>query len=172
MTGLSPVTPLDGIHDLSRFSCGKPEMDDWLRKYALPSHRLAGAKTYVTRQSGSNVVRGYYSLAAASIEFSKVPRRVRKGLGRYPIPAILLARLAVESQYQGKRVGESLLFDALERALGAADVIAARVFLVVALDEDARAFYERYDFERSPVDEFLLMLLMQDIEASVPEVDK
>jgi len=62
-------------------------------------------------------------------------------------------------------VGKALLKDALLRIVSAADTIGARAVLVHAIDEEARRFYERFDFERSPVDEFELMLLMKDLRA-------
>ena len=161
--GLSPVVPLDAGHDLSQFSCGKPEMDDWLRRYALTNIGLGATRTYVTCETGGSVVRGYNSLAASSIEFGKAPRKVRKQLGRYPIPVVLLARLAVDQRFQGRGVGAALLIDALRRAHAAAQVIGARAVLVDALDDDARAFYEKYEFEPSPTNPYQLLLLMQDL---------
>lgn len=160
---LSPVVSLDATHDLSQFSCGKPEMDDWLRRYALTNMALGATRTYVTCETGGNVVRGYHSLAASSIEFAKASKKVRKQLGRYPIPVVLLARLAVDLRFQGKRVGAALLIDALRRAHAAAQVIGARAVLVDALDDEARAFYEKYDFEQSPTNPYQLLLLMQDL---------
>ena len=56
MTGLSPVVLLDGTHGLSRFSCGKREMDDWLAGYALTDQTLGATRTYVT--CAGNTVRG------------------------------------------------------------------------------------------------------------------
>jgi len=161
--GLSPVVPLRGSHDLSQFSCGKPEMDDWLRRYALANMNLGATRTYVICEIGGGVVRGYHSLAASSIEFAKAPRKVRKRLGRYPIPVVLLARLAVDQRFQAKGVGAALLIDALRRAYSAAQVIGARAVLVDALDDDARTFYEKYDFEPSPTNPFQLLLLMHDL---------
>lgn len=160
---LSPVVPLESSHDVSRFSCGKPEMDDWLRRYALTNMNLGATRTYVTCETGGNLVRGYHSLAASSIEFAKAPKKVRKQLGRYPIPVVLLARLAVDQRFQGMGVGASLLIDALRRARAAAQVIGARAVLVDALDDEARAFYERYDFEPSPTNPYQLLLVMQDL---------
>lgn len=161
--GLSTVVPLDASHDLSQFSCGKPETDDWLRGYSLTNMGLGATRTYVTCEAGGSVVRGYHSLAASSIEFQKAPRKARKQLGRYPIPVVLLARLAVDQRFQGRGAGAALLIDALRRSYAAAQIIGARGVLVDALDDDARAFYERYDFEPSPTNPYQLLLLMQDL---------
>jgi GNAT superfamily N-acetyltransferase len=162
--GLSPVVPLAPEHDLGRFSCGKPEMDEWLRLHALTNHRLGATRTYVTCETGG-VVRGYHSLAASSVLFRDVPDRVRRGLGRYPVPVILLARLAVDLRFQGSGVGGSLLIDALARCHQVAQLIGVRAVVVDALDDDARRFYERYDFEPSPTHPYQLLLLMHDLEA-------
>lgn len=166
MTGLSAVGPLDGSHDLEPFRCGKIQLDEWLKRFALVSQRLGGARTFVTCEG--KVVRGYHSLAVSSIEFENAPARVRKGLGRYPISVILIARLAVDERVQRRRVGESLLLDALVRCLHVSEQVGVRAVLVHAMDDDARAFYERYDFERSPTDPYHLTLLIQDIEAALP----
>lgn len=166
MAGLSSIVPLDVTHDLSAFRCGKPELDDWLRRYALVSHQIGGARTYVTCEA--NVVRGFWSVSVSSIEFANVSRKMRKGLGRYPVPVILIARLAVDERAQGRRVSESLLIDALGRSVSVADEVGVRAVVVHAMDDDARAFYERYGFERSPTNPYHLLLLIQDIEASAP----
>lgn len=110
---------------------------------------------------------GYYALSAASVEQADAPTRVRKGLARHPIPVILLARLAVDQSEQGRGLGAALLKDALQRAGSAAGEIGARAVLVHAKDEEAKAFYEHFDFEPSPSDPLHLLLLMKDLLASL-----
>lgn len=162
MQPLSSVEPLEASHDTSAFDCGKPELTQWLRRYALVTHRAAGARVYVVHRSGRVV--GYYALATGSVEREETPGRVRKGLARHPVPVILLARLAVDQQEQGQGLGSGLLEDALTRASQASDEIGARAVLVHAKDEEARAFYERFDFEASPTDPSHLFLLMKDLK--------
>ena len=115
---------------------------------------------------GKRVV-GYYALAYGSVEPQVAPARVRKGLARHPIPVMVLARLAVDRSEQGRGLGEGLLKDALLRTLQAADIAGLRAVVVHAKDETARAFYERFDFVRSPIDEYHLMLLMKDLRKIV-----
>lgn len=124
------------------------------------------AQTYVVHRANSVV--GYYSLAAGSVRHDDAPERVKKGLAKHPIAVILLARLAVGRSDQGHGLGKALLKDALFRIAAAADTIGARAVLVHAIDDEARKFYERFDFERSPVDEFELMLLMKDLRSQFP----
>jgi predicted N-acetyltransferase YhbS len=80
---------------------------------------------------------------------------------------ILLARLAVDQTEKGKGLGAALLKDALLRSLQAADIIGCRAVLVHAKDQQAQAFYRKYGFESSPIDEFHLYLLIKDIQASL-----
>jgi predicted N-acetyltransferase YhbS len=93
-----------------------------------------------------------------------VPPRIRKGLGKYPIPVILLARLAVDISEQGQKLGKGLLKDALLRALSVTESIGARAILVHAKDQNSKAFYQKFGFEPSPLDEFHLYLLMKDVQ--------
>jgi GNAT superfamily N-acetyltransferase len=163
-TPLASPVPLDKIHDLAGFDCGAPPLNDYLQKYAWPNHQGHAARTYVAAR-GSRVA-GYYTLAAGSVRPEDSTPRVAKGLGNYPVPIILLARLAVDRTEQGKGLGAALLKDAILRAARAADIVGCRALLVHAKDQQAQAFYRRFGFEPSPVNELHLYLLMKDILAS------
>jgi GNAT superfamily N-acetyltransferase len=120
------------------------------------------------------VVRGprvvaYYTLAAGSASPDDAPESVTQGLGRYRVPVILLARLAVDEQEKGQGLGAAILKDALRRALSAADVIGARAVLTHAKDDTARRFYERFGFVASPRRALHLFLLMETIRDSLEE---
>lgn len=161
----SPPEKLSPAHDLSSFDCGNRSLNEWLKRFALVNQRNDSAQTYVAQRKGAVV--GYYALTAGSVRPDSAPARIAKGLARHPIGVILLARLAVDRSEQGRGLGKALLKDALLRIAGAADTIGARAVLVSAIDEDARRFYEHFGFERSPLAEFELMLLMKDLRASL-----
>lgn len=164
---LSEPVPLDRAHDLSTFDCGQPPLDEYLRKYALLNHQNRAARTYVVTRAHRVV--GYYTLAAGSVQRDETPPRVAKGLANYPVPIILLARLAVDRSEQGHGLGRALLKNALLRSVKAADLIGCRAVLVHAKDEAAVAFYRKFGFESSPIDERHLYLLMKDIQASLAD---
>lgn len=109
---------------------------------------------------------GYYSLAVGAVDPMEAPERVKKGLARHPTPVMVLARLAVDRGYQGHGIGSALLKDALLRTLQVAEHAGIRAILVHAKDPKARAFYERFDFEASPLDPFQLLLLLKDVRRS------
>lgn len=136
-----------------------------MRRFALPNQAAVAARTFVVCLEATRTVAGYYALAAGSVEHADAPRRASQGLAHHPIPVIVLVRLAVDQRHAGQGLGSALLKDALIRADNAADEIGVRGVLVHAKDDDARRFYERYDFEPSPADPFQLLLLMKDIRA-------
>ena len=83
------------------------------------------------------------------------------------IPPVLLARLGVHKDVQGRGLGAWLLRDALLRAVSVGDELGVRVVFVHAIDDRARAFYLHHDFEPSPTDALNLQLLLKDIRASL-----
>lgn len=160
--------PLRRDHDLERFASGVSSLDGWLRRHALQSAATGSARTFVVTdaEQGGRVV-GYHALAAASVSHGAATARVAKGMPRHPIPAVLLARLAVDASAQGRGLGAWLLRDAMLRSLAAAEAVGMRVLLVHALDDRARAFYLRHGFEPSPTDPLNLQLLVKDLRAAV-----
>jgi GNAT superfamily N-acetyltransferase len=162
---LNPPVLLARSHDRSAFDCGASALDEYLKQYALQNQRKHAARTYVATR-GNRVV-GYYTLAYGSVACDEAPPSVRAGLARYPIPVILLARLAVDVTERGKGLGAGLLKDALIRTLQAAEIAGLRAMLVHAKDDPAKAFYEKFGFEPSPIDGYHLFLKISDIKASL-----
>jgi GNAT superfamily N-acetyltransferase len=162
MAQISQVEPLSRTHDLTCFDCGTHEsLNLWLRKFALQNQANDSARTYVIHRA--NAVVGYYSIAAGSIVRESATPRPAQGLARHPVPIALLGRLAVHREEQGLGLGTALLKDALFRIERAADILGIRAVLVHAIDQEARAFYEKFDFEPCLDDELHLMLLMKDL---------
>lgn len=158
------VRKLSAEDGVASFDCGEPSLNQFLQRYALLNQRANSAQTYVCCQGGE--VAGFYSLVVGSVEMSDVPERVAKGLARYPVPVMILARLAVDTRCQGRGLGRALLKDALLRTLQAADIAGIRAILVHAKDEAARQWYARWDFEPSPTDPLHLYLLIKDLKAA------
>lgn len=165
MSELSRTQRLSASCDLAGFDSGNASLDDWLKRFALINQKADSARTYVVEREGRVV--GYYALTTGGVDQANAPPRIVKGLARHPIGVILLARLAVDRTEQGRGLGKALLKDALVRIAAAVDIIGARAVLVRASDENARRFYERFGFARSPTDELQLWLLMKDLRASL-----
>ncbi|MDR2573822.1 MAG: GNAT family N-acetyltransferase [Desulfovibrio sp.] len=143
------------------FSCGRPSLDRYLRRYAWVNQKANSAQTYVA-VSDVGIV-GYYSLSVAAVDWANAPERVGKGLARHPVPVMLLARLAVNLEQQRCGIGKALLKDALLRTLQAADIAGVRAMLVHAKDDAARQWYLRWEFEASPTNPLHLFLLLKDM---------
>jgi GNAT superfamily N-acetyltransferase len=139
--------PLDGGHDRTVFDCGVPALNLYLRNYALQNQKRGIVRNYVTTPSDSKAVVAYYSLVYASIDQKLLPAKLMKGLGRYDIPVMLLARLAVDHREHGKGLGKALLKDAILRTMQAAEIAGLKLLLVHAKDEAAADFYRKHGFE-------------------------
>lgn len=153
-------------HKLDDFDCGEPALDEWLRRHARAADASESARVFVVSEDGAAVV-AYYALAAAQVEPRSATARAAKGQPSRPLPAILLARLAVDRRHQSRGLGRSLLQDVMLRCVAAADEIGVRVLLVHAKNERAKRWYEQYGFEESPTDPLHVMLLLKDFRRFV-----
>jgi hypothetical protein len=156
-------------HDVSDFDCGSVAQTTWLRRHALAAQAANSARTYVVRHAGTRTVVGYYALVAGSVAHEAVPPRVTKGIGRYPVPVVVLARLGVDLREQGRGLGAGLVQDALLQTAAVSDRVAVRALLIHAETPEAVAFYRHVSpaFEPSPTDLHHLILLMKDLRASL-----
>lgn len=155
MNLLAPA-PLTSSHRLEAFSCGEPALDDWLKRRALANQGSGASRTFVVADEQERVF-GYYALAAGAVAHQAATGSVRRNMPD-PIPVLVLARLAVDAQAQGLKLGASLLQDAVQRAVAVSQNAGVRALLVHALNERARQFYEHYGFQPSPVHPMTLML--------------
>ncbi len=157
---LIPPEPLNTEHPVSPFDCGKPVLNDWLARHARQAQASGSAKTFVVVDSDRIV--GYFSLTVGQVDTLEAPERIRKGTGQYPIPVVLLARLAVSLRHQGRGIGRGLLQDAIRRTLMMAEHAGIRALLTHPIDEDATQFYLRFGFVASPLYDRQLLLLLKD----------
>ncbi len=165
MTDALRIAKLHRTHALETFTCGQPEPDRFLIRQALQAQQAGSALTYVGLNA--ETVIGFYSLVVGEVKHAEAPERVAKGMPRHPIPLMVLARLAVHSDWQGRRIGAGLLLDALIRTLQAADIGGIRALAVHAKDDNAVSFYQHFGFMPSPTDKRHLFLLIKDIRAMV-----
>jgi GNAT superfamily N-acetyltransferase len=159
------IEKLTRVHAVEDFDCGKEPLNRFLQRYALQNQQAGASQTYVGLVD--NELIGYYTLAFGAVEHDVAPARVGKGLARYPIPLMVLARLAVSSDWQRRGVGAALIKDAVLRTLQAAEIAGLRALAVHAKDDDARAFYERYGFIAAPTDPYHLLVLLKDIKTDL-----
>jgi len=152
--------PLGPQHRLEGFDCGKPALNDWLLRHARQAQGSGSAKTFVVVDDDR--VAGYFSLTVGQIDTLDAPERIRKGMGQYPLPVVILARLAVSTTDQGRGVGIGLLQEAIRRTMLIAEHAGIRAMLTNPIDEDTTRFYTRFGFIASPLREQQLLLLLKD----------
>jgi len=157
------IEALAARHQLEGFDCGKPGLNRFLLLHALTNQRANSSRTYVALR-GEQVL-GFHTLVVGSVSREQAPERVRKGLARHPIPLMVLARLAVSCEEQGKGLGSGLLKDAIQRTMAAAEIAGIRALAVHAKDEEARSFYAHFGFVESPTDPLHLFVLLKDLRS-------
>lgn len=163
---LSQVEKLNTGHRVHGFKSGKHSLDLFLKRHALKNQEADSAQTYVVHRSGTVVA--YYSLTVGDVDKQGCPPGITAGMPpNYPIPVILLARLAVDEREHRRGIGKALLKDAFYRIASAADIVGVRAVLVHAIDADARDFYQRFDFEEFPAGTLHLMLSLKDVRAAI-----
>lgn len=161
-----PPEPLQSHHDLSSFQNGRyPSLDNWLRDRAPASEGLS-ARTYVVcAGTATHRVVAYYAISTAMEQRIALPgAKLRRGMPEQ-VPLLLVGRLAVDQDYQGKGLGTDLLRDALRRCLAAAGIVGARGVIAHAIDEDAVDFYQHHGFLPSPLGERLMLMPIETVRA-------
>ncbi|MDD5058702.1 MAG: GNAT family N-acetyltransferase [Sideroxydans sp.] len=152
------ILPLTGSHDRQEFDCGRPELNDWLCRIARQHQQKGLSKTFVAvLDEAPSAICGYYALTLTEVDTRPLPEARRKKLPRL-IPGIRLGRLAVDTRFQGRRLGELLLVDAIERVRLIHQHAGVVGLFVDAIDDKAAAFYTHFGFEAFVDDPLKLFL--------------
>ena len=163
---LSAPDKLVAGHDLADFDSGEPALDDWLRRRALANEESGSSRTYVVCV-GKRVV-GYYSLAVGAVAHVDATGRVKRNMPD-PIPVMVLGRLAVDQDFQGRGIGSGLLRNAVLRTVQAAEIAGIRAILVHALSDAAKHFYQRHGFMASPINPMTVMITVAEAVKTLGE---
>lgn len=159
---------LNRRHRTKEFQCERPELAEYLRRYALRATERGGAKTFVsTAEDDANFILGYYSIVPSEITAAEAPPALIQGLGRYPLPGFRLARLAVHGDFGGRGLGPKLLLDAGLRALAAAQLAGGKVLFIDAKDEKAASFYRHFGAVPLPDHPLRLIWPLEMIEVAL-----
>lgn len=157
------IEELGSDHDRADFSCGHESLDNFLKQFASQNQKTGVSRTFVALKPGEKIVRGYYSLAAGSVQFQNLTEEQRKRLPKYPVPVAHLGRLAVDKSVQGQGLGAHLLVDALCRVSRAEHDLGIHAIEVVAIDDAAKRFYLKYGFTELTDDPHHLFISMKTV---------
>ncbi len=155
--------PLAIEHALDGVDCGVASLDDWLRRRAMNNQTRGASRTFVVCDAGRVVA--YHALAAGAVAPDAAPGRFRRNMPD-PIPVVVLARLAIGLEHQGRGLGRALFQDAARRVVHAADTIGIRGMLVHAISGEAIAFYRGLGLDPSPLEPMTLMTTVADLRAA------
>jgi GNAT superfamily N-acetyltransferase len=141
------ILSLGKQHDRKTFRCDEPSLDGYLHRYASQDIRRRVNRVFIaTTVADPDRIIAYYSLSAGSLDAEALPEAYRRRLPRYPVPVVLLGRLAVATSHQGQGVGAILLADALRRVASASRAMAVYAVIVDALHHRAADFYRKFGF--------------------------
>jgi ribosomal protein S18 acetylase RimI-like enzyme len=141
------TVPLNSSHKKEDFNSGTSSLDNYLHTQAKQDVKRRLSACFVLSDNEGKV-KGYYTLSSTSIPRHLVPDALRKNLppSYIDLPATLLGRLAIDTTFQGQRLGELLLIDALRRSLSVSKEIASLVVVVDPLNNSAKTFYNKFGF--------------------------
>lgn len=135
-------------HDRGAFTCGVESLDLYIRQQAWQDMRRATARVFVAVSDGyPERILGFYTLSAATIMAADLPPDIAKRLPKYPVPAALIGRLAVDRSVARRGLGGVLLADAVKKAMLAAETVAMTAIVVDPIDDAARQFYAAFGFQ-------------------------
>lgn len=148
---------LNDLHDLTLFAAGdedKGGQTEWLKRSALTNDLDGYTRTFVACFPGTKRVGAFYGLATATVARSNLPRSLRPNGTPAIIPAILLARLAVDETLQGKGLGKAIVIEAISKCIEVLEGVAFRLIIVDAATHKARTLYEKFGFKALDPTEF------------------
>lgn len=149
-------------HRIGGFDCGTQALNTWLVGRATKNQVAGTTRTWVVVETGTGDVVAFYASSTASILRDLAPKRMGRNQPEV-LPAVLLARMAVDLRHQGRGLGAALLKHFMLKAIEVAHSVGVRVLLIHAKDDAARSFYSHYGFVESPIDPLVLMMLLPDV---------
>jgi GNAT superfamily N-acetyltransferase len=165
---LTPPAPITSFHELADFDSGELSLDEWLKKRAFKNHATGASRCFVLC-AGASVI-GYYSLSAGAISHEAAPKAMRRNMPD-PLPVILLGRLAVDRRYHNQGLGQSLLRDAMLRAVNVAGDAGVFAILLHAISDQAKRFYLSRGFVESPLQPMTLLMTLETVRSILAEPD-
>jgi GNAT superfamily N-acetyltransferase len=163
--------PLRREHPRAAFCSGQEAVDGWLSKQALQNQEKHLSVTRVLLDEEGRIS-GFYTLATGQVDFSDLPAELVKKLPRRALPVAVLAWLGVDQRHHGKGLGTRLLAQALADCYGAGQTFAFVAVVLDCVDERAKEFYRRWDFQEVPGRPMRLFLPFTSLEKLMSAEDE
>ncbi len=143
------LEPLQREHPRRDFHCGQEKVDDWLATKAF-QHQEKHLSVTRALLDAAGAIAGYYTLATGQVDFGDLPADISKRLPRRTLPVAVLAWLGVSVAHQGQGLGRALLAQALCDCHEAGKTFAFIAVILDCIDDAAKTFYQKWDFEELP----------------------
>lgn len=165
---LTAPAPITAVHEVADFNSGEPSLDEWLKRRALKNDATGASRCFVL--CAGNAVIGYYSLSAGAISHETALKAMRRNMPD-PLPVLLLGRLAIDKRHHNRGLGQSLLRDAMMRAVHVAGDAGVFAILVHAISAQAKQFYLSRGFVESPLQSMTLLMTLATVRSILMEAD-
>jgi GNAT superfamily N-acetyltransferase len=146
-------------YDRKSFDCGEDTLNRYFHERSRQDIKRKLNQVFVCIEAGKSRVIGYYTLAATTIEAAKLPQAHAKYLPKYPIPAVLLSKLAVDITEQGKGIGKLLLANAIRRVQEIQKDIGIDALVVDPMRDELIEFYASLGFFHFPPERRLFLFM-------------
>lgn len=156
MGQLAPATHLQPDHNRTDFDCGEAKLNHWFQRKALQAHNQHTTRVFVV--ADGQTIAGFYALSSGSLLKERLPETLAESKPDFPIPILLLTRLAVDLRYQGQGLGQELVTDAVRRSRVVIDNAGAVALAAEAMNEEVKGFYAKQGFLQSPAVDRLMVL--------------
>ncbi len=137
------------------FNCGDENLNKYIRSHAQLNDQNNLSKTFICCDKDDVV--GFVTLCSSQIEFQEMPNSYQQTMPKYPVPAIKIARLAIDNKYQGQGYGKALLQFAFKKILQVSISTGVKLVVVNAKDS-SKKFYERFGFIEIKDNIYILMI--------------
>ena len=145
------IGPLFRHHDRVGFDCGVQALNGFLKSTARQHGDKGISRTFVlTGPENPSIIQGYFTLTLCEVKTEHLPVSYARKFPEHGLPAVRLARLAVDTRFQGCGYGGYLLAEAIHRTVLIAEYAGVIGLFVDAKDEPASLFYQRYGFKPLP----------------------
>ena len=128
-------------HDLSNFSCGVDDLDEFLKEDALKEQEENLNVTYIAVYE--NEIIGFVTILSDNVPYSIVKKNVKTKYKSYP--SVKIGRLGVNINYKGLKIGTMILDDICTDIKELSEEIGIK-FIVVDSYCSARKFYLKNSF--------------------------
>jgi GNAT superfamily N-acetyltransferase len=159
---------LSRAHPRKEFKSGVAEVDQWLSKNALQNQDKHLSTTRVLLDE-DGAIAGYYTLATGQVDFSDLPSDEAKKLPKRMLPVAVLAWLGVSTAHQSQGLGRLLLAHALRDCYKAGRTFAFIAVVLDCINDAAKSFYLKFDFQELPGHPYRLFLSAKRLEAMMGE---